>query len=92
LSSDNTIAILITSGPEYRVAHIQAMERLRNDDRSMNEEVVKNLFSKSNILHQEIDVFREAQEIYDGIMEDKFCPIVEYGITIHNFEKQNFPN
>jgi len=91
VSADNGIYLLKTpqensDGFEYRVIHAQAIENIYFDDTLPNhnnpegtpEEVVA-YFGNCEVLTEEA-AQKKALKIYDEIMEDDFCPIVEYGI------------
>ena len=55
-------------------------------------ERLKGYFRKSKIFDTEEEALKEAQILYDEIIDDDFCPIVEYGISfIKGWEDKFFP-
>ncbi|HSG32223.1 MAG TPA: hypothetical protein VLB82_11850 [Thermodesulfobacteriota bacterium] len=48
----------------------------------INPDILKEYFGHSNVLTTEYAAMEEAKQLYDGIMDDDFCPIVEYGIQV----------
>ncbi len=88
MSADNGVYILETPGhpdptkKQYRVIHAQAIENVTSYDPLWNQdECARDYFGKCQVFHDESEAFQEAQRIYDEIMKDDFCPIVEYGIS-----------
>lgn len=58
----------------------------------INPQAIADYFGKSNVLKTEQEAWAEAQQLYDEIMNDDFCPIVEYGVQfIKGMEYQEFP-
>jgi len=102
MSADNGVYILKSRTPmvpqndtswvqpeneyEYRVAHCQAIDNIDYSDLYL---VVYFIRSKVYLTYEE--ALARAQEIYDGIMDDDFCPIVEYGISTIAGERE-MPN
>ena len=44
------------------------------------------------MLKTEQEAWGEAQKLYDEIMDDDYCPIIEYGVQfIKGMEDQQFP-
>jgi hypothetical protein len=91
VSADNGIYILETgTGPsrEYRVKHLQAVEDLMWDegigDYSENADIhienARKMWADCTVITSRREAFQEAQKLFDEIMQDDFCPIVEYGI------------
>lgn len=91
MSSDNGLYILKTpkensDGFEYRVIHAQAINNIYFDDTFPNnnnpegtpKEVIA-YFGNCEVLTEEA-AQKKAFEMYDEIIKDDFCPIVEYGI------------
>lgn len=93
MSADNGVYILETPGdmgPEYRVAHAQAIENLTYGDPDGNEEYMVILFGKSKIHSSFGDALKEASDVADEILADPICPILEYGICDIKLSKR-FP-
>lgn len=91
MSADNGIYILKTEGDEFRVAHCQAIENLTYGDPGGDEEYMLLLFSDSEVFGDEQEAMMKAKELYDEIMADEFCPVVEYGIQFISLPKK-FPS
>jgi len=95
MSADNTIAILHTKDG-YRIAHAQAIENIyyqcnRKGDPQFNARQLWLYFSNCKVFTTMEEAWKEAQRIYDEIMNDDFCPIVEYGIQIFGDGTFEFP-
>jgi hypothetical protein len=95
MSADNTVAILHTKDG-YRVKHAQAIENIyyqcrRKGDPQFNARQLWNYFSNCKIFTTQEEAWKEAQRIYDEIMQDDCCPIVEYGIQFFGDGKFEFP-
>ena len=59
----------------------------------LNPKILKQYFGECKIFVTNEEAFKEAKKIYDEIMEDDFCPIVEYGIGyIKGWENKFFPD
>ena len=91
MSSDNSIVILQTkkgSGHEYRVAHLLAVDNYSWDNKKKkhtnNPQIqIKNareMWSGCKVYDLRSRALQEADRIYQEILKDDFCPIVEYGI------------
>ncbi len=89
MSSDNGIYILETprrDDPklfEYRVAHAQAIENVIQQNArwaDIQPAYAVLYFGDSTVFDNKSDALLEAGSIEDKILEDDFCPIVEYGI------------
>ena len=90
MSADNGIYILQTLDG-YRVVHAQAIENIYEGE-GFNLKVVAEYWGRSNLLKNEIEAWEEAQQLYDEIMDDDYCPIVEYGVQfINGMEHLQFP-
>jgi len=90
MSADNGIYILQTIDG-FRVVHVQAIENIYDGD-GFNLEAVAEYFGRSNILKNEVEAWEEAQILYDEIMNDDYCPIIEYGVQfINGMEHLQFP-
>jgi len=98
MSADNTIAVLKSpkvNGFEYRVLHAQAIENIYwNDEKKNfnenNEVDAKNLveyFGACEIFTDEDEAYRKARETEQEILNDDFCPILEYGISTITISK-----
>lgn len=49
-------------------------------------------FGLSNVLETEEEAWEEANQLYDAIMDDDFCPMVEYGVQfVKGMENEEFP-
>jgi hypothetical protein len=101
MSADNGIYILKTKG-EWRVVLAQCIDNLyfwkddetglylRKDD--INPQELVNYFYPCNVLKSEYEAMEEAQILYDELMDDDFCPILEYGICyVTGWEDKYFP-
>jgi hypothetical protein len=54
--------------------------------------MIKQYFGEAQIFRTEQEALEEANRLYKEIMNDDFCPIVEYGIQfIKGWEKKDFP-
>jgi len=90
MSADNGIYILQTKDG-YRVVHAQAIENIYDGD-GFNLQAVADYFGKSNVLVTEQEAWGEAKILYDEIMNDDYCPILEYGVQfIKGMEDKPFP-
>ena len=102
MSADNGVYLLKTpkdkddtNSFEFRVRHAQAIENIFwhpdiNDySEDANPEILMGYFEKCEVLTEE-DARQKAFEMEQEILNDDFCPILEYGIrTIeleHSFE------
>ena len=85
MSADNTVAILKTpdgkKGFEYRVVHAQAIENIYWEHPDGNSEEVVRYFGKCQVLKDKHAAFEFAHEMEEQVLSDKFCPILEYGIS-----------
>ena len=92
MSSDNGIYILQTLDG-YRVVHAQAIENIYDGD-GFNLQAIANYFGPCvNVVKNEIEACEQAKILYDEIMDDDYCPIIEYGVQfIKGMENQNFPS
>ena len=86
------------NGFEFRVAHLQAVENYQWDDNKQNPDKdyvgdytddadvqIKNarqMWKGCEVFIDRDAAWKKAEEIYDEIMKDDFCPILEYGIQI----------
>lgn len=90
MSADNGIYILQTRDG-YRVVHAQAIENIYDGDK-FNLIWIAEYWGKCNLLKTEQEAWGEAKKLYDEIMDDDFCPIIEYGVQfIEGMENQDFP-
>ena len=85
MSADNTIAILKTpdgvGGFEYRVVHAQAIENIYYEHVDGNPEQVVAYFGNCKLLTNRNDAWQLAKDMEKEVLEDDFCPILEYGIN-----------
>ncbi len=99
MSADNTIAILQTKkgkGYEYRVAHLQAVDNYSWDDKRKkhtdNPQVqIKNareMWSDCKPTRKKSDALLQADRLYQTILQDDFCPYVEYGICFIEIDSE----
>lgn len=59
---------------------------------TINPEIIAEYFGRSNVLKTEQEALEEAKILYNEIMNDDYCPIIEYGIRfIKGMEDQEFP-
>lgn len=88
MSSNNGIYIL-KSKDGYRVSHAQAIENLYwwhledtrwEQRKEINPYYLWLYFSKSFFFKNKTYAYHYAEELYNDIINDDFCPIVEYGI------------
>jgi len=98
MSADNCICILktpittpIDNDFEYRVIHTTAIENIfwneaagEFDDRAGNPKEVINYFGDCTPMKNEQEAFKLARSMEKEVLEDDFCPILEYGII--NYE------
>ena len=97
MSADNGIYILKTpkdnnEGFEYRVIHAQAIENIYWDDvngydyENPNPVILMDYFGNAPVLTEKEAtqlVFKMEKEV----LEDDFCPVLEYGINTITFPK-----
>ena len=81
MSADNGIYIAEFSDG-FRVAHAQAIENVDyfpegSKDRKKE---LKRYFRESKLYNSEEAALEKAQELAKEILEDDFCPVLEYGI------------
>ena len=98
LKTLKTLKTLKGYGFEYRVAHLQGVENYQWDDTKQNPDkdyvgdytddpdvqiINARLLWKDCAVHTDQDAaWKVAEAIYDDIMKDDMCPIVEYGISV----------
>lgn len=98
MSSDNGLYILATRGklmfPEYRVTHAQAIENINwnPDESGFNLLTLWQYFKDSNVYFERDKAWSKARAMHNEIMEDDYCPIVEYGICEINALNIEFPS
>jgi len=84
VSADNGIYVLKTptenGEEEFRVIHAQAIENLWDENEEGNPEQVISYYGKARVFHNKEDASKEIKHLYDEIMSNPFCPILEYGI------------
>lgn len=92
MSADNGIYILQTLDG-YRVVHAQAIENIY-DGGKFNLQAVADYFGVCpTIVKTEKEAWAQAKIIYDEIMNDDYCPILEYGVIfLSGMENQKFPS
>ncbi len=99
MSADNGIYIL-HSRDGWRVVLAQCIENLYwwEIDGEMkkldilNPKILAEYFGRSNRLNSEYEAMEEATQLYEELMDDDFCPIIEYGISyINGYENEYFP-
>lgn len=107
MSADNGIYIL-QSKDGWRVVHAQCIDnlywwevpgeyfecgepkRVRRDE--LSPQAIADYFGKCVRLNSEYEAMEHAKVLYDEIMDDDFCPIIEYGISyIEGYEYKEFP-
>lgn len=91
MSADNEVAITRWKNGskfEYRVAHIQASENLFCGEKEDAYRFL--LFKDSRVFTRKCEAEREAEKIFQDIMDDDFG-ICEYGITFYKFDVE-FPH
>ena len=85
MSADNMVAILKTpngkDGFEYRVTHVQAIENITYNNPKGNPKQVVNYFGKCKVFTDKNKAYQLANSIEKEILDDDFCPILEYGIN-----------
>jgi len=84
MSADNGVYILHCKDG-FRVKHTQAIDNVywnchRKTDPEFNARQLFLYFSNCKVFQDEGEAFLEAKRIYDEIMRDDCCPIIEYGI------------
>lgn len=87
MSADNGIYILVTEGPEFRVAHCQAIENIewQPNYHGLNKEEILVYFATCKVLNNLEDAFNYAKKL----SEDYY--VLEYGICILDHEEVLFP-
>jgi len=99
MSADNGIYVLktpVTEGAnkfEYRVIHAQAIENLNWEEKKPGEgnpkEIVRYYFG-TTVYNNAEKALEVAEEMANEILNDDFCPILEYGICVlpfpHSFQ------
>jgi hypothetical protein len=97
MSADNGIYILQTKDG-WRVIHAQAIENIYWDEEKkeiteeINPHILREYFEDCEVFPTREEAIKEAELIYDDIVQDDFCPIVEYGICfITGVEDIEFP-
>ena len=89
MSADNGIYILVTKGPEYRVAHAQAIEDIhfgvRNPDYEWNEKSIVEKFGKVAVSSN------KAEALDIALKMSKQCSVLEYGISWIDYSNKEFP-
>lgn len=86
MSADNGIYILETSGPEYRVAHLQAVDNIswdaENSCSTANQDIIimnaRRMWRNAAVHTSRQTALMEA----DKMARD--CPVLEYGISFCN--------
>ena len=81
MSADNGIYII--KFPEgYRVAHCQAIENIDYYPEGSKErkKALKDYFGKSKVFTEKDEAILFAHKLAKEIMDDDFCPILEYGV------------
>ena len=87
MSADNGIYIgvfpIADGGKEYRVIHAGAIENC-DDSKSFPQSLIDayrvRYWKDAPVFDNRDAAWSKAREIYDKIMEDDFCPVVEYGV------------
>ncbi len=80
MSADNGIYILKTDGPEWRVAHCQAIDSVFYKNPEGNNYVLLDYFEKSPVFSRQLLAEKFAGLLYEELMHDDI-PICEYGIV-----------
>lgn len=96
MSSDNGIYLLVSPTEdgcsEYRVIHTQGIDNLYWDDDAgdyrddIQPAALLSYFKKSQILTKE-KAYAKAFEMEEEVMNDDFCPVLEYGISTITLDK-----
>ena len=90
MSADNGIYILETEGPEYRVAHLSAVENylwdeeIKEMDYGNMDNAIKNareMWHDQTVHLDKASALAEAAKMEEEIYADDYCPILEYGIS-----------
>ncbi len=86
MSADNGIYILKTPTPddgvfEYRVSHCQAIEDIWYENPDGNPDAVVDKFGDCEVFNDIDKAADLAFKMEKEILEDDFCPILEYGIN-----------
>lgn len=92
ISADNGIYILQTKkgdGFEYRVAHLQAVENYRwdddkhtdSDDPQIQIKNAREMWGECEVIVDRTSALQVADAMAQKILDDEFCPILEYGIS-----------
>lgn len=91
MSGDSGIYILQTKDG-YRVVHTQAIENIYDGD-GFDLQAIADYFGPCvNVAKNEIEAYEQAKILYDEIMDDDYCPIIEYRVQfIKGMEDQEFP-
>jgi len=81
MSADNGIYILETKDG-FRVAHAQAIGNIHYnaDETGFNLREIYRYFHKGKFFKFKEEALKEACKMYEEIINDPICPIVEYGI------------
>ena len=91
MSADNGVYILLTKGPEFRVAYTQAIDNVygewdtRNKKWKGDSEFISNIFGNAN-------VFSTIEEAYDiAEILERSVEFTEYGVClITDFRERNY--
>jgi len=51
---------------------------------------LKEMFGKCKVYKTQINAIKKAEKIFNEVLHDDYCPIVEYGIQFINYDKE-FP-
>lgn len=93
MSSDNSIAVLKTldgkGGNEYRVRHLQGLDNMQWDkktggysgDPDVHIENARNMWKGCEVFKNAIEAFDAAHKMEREILNDDFCPFLEYGVV-----------
>ena len=85
MSADNGIYILKTpnedgSGFEFRVTHSQSIENIYNIYPEVDPDGLIAYFGHCKVLTED-EAHKKAFEMENEILNDSYCPILEYGIS-----------
>ena len=93
MSADNGIYILMTpsskSGEifEYRVIEAQAIDNIFYENPEGNPEQIISYFGKCIVYYSSDQAQFAAEALYAKILNDDFCPYLEYGIQVIELKK-----
>ena len=58
----------------------------------LNPLAIAEYFGPCNVVQTEVEAWEEARALYEAILEDDYCPILEYGVQfVKGMEDEEFP-